>query len=294
MNASKLSPYAQHMLDLRLLCMGCDCAERLKLPECLRSVTLIVGVAEPCGQQCGGARAALLQGSILLWLASMIIRFNHRADNSDIWISGIASPIDSLAAIPVRRVALCLHGRIGIWRVRASHIDDAEVVWKANAPHRWREAPKHMDRIDVAEHTALVGFATFGHSSLYRHVVAPNRAAGIDIDVFLHSWHAEIGMALDAMYRPVASKHELVKHNLHPVRSQHLSMRTVLAFVAASGRHYDMTMMLRYDLLFFRPFLLARLGTHTALAAALVPAVPAQCAGRHACARRVRQLAWTR
>ena len=195
----------------------------------------------------------------------MIIRFNHRADNSDIWISGIASPIDSLAAIPVRRVALCLHGRIGIWRVRASHIDDAEVVWKANAPHRWREAPKHMDRIDVAEHTALVGFATFGHSSLYRHVVAPNRAAGIDIDVFLHSWHAEIGLALDAMYRPVASKHELVKHNLHPVRSQHLSMRTVLALVAASGRHYDMTMMLRYDLLFFRPFLLARLGTRTPL-----------------------------
>jgi hypothetical protein len=60
---------------------------------------------------------------------------------------------------PIRRVALVLHGRIGIWRVRASHIDDADVVWKANAPHRWREAPKTMDGIDHTPHSTLAHFA---------------------------------------------------------------------------------------------------------------------------------------
>ena len=138
-------------------------------------------------------------------------------------------------------------------------VSPPQVVWKANAPHLWRQSPKNMSGIDIRPHSTLAGFAAFGHSSLYQHVIAPNRAAGLAIDIFLHSWHGEIGQHLDAMYSPVSSKHEEVKRNLHPVRSQHLSMRTVLDIAAAHARHsgkpYDLTMMARYDVLFFRPLL---------------------------------------
>ena len=155
---------------------------------------------------------------------------------------------------------MVLHGRIGIWRVRASHIDDATVVWQANAPHRWREAPKSMAGIDHAPHSTLAGFAAFGHGSLYQHVIEPNRRAGVRVDLFLHSWHGEIGKQLDAMYKPIASKHETVHKTLHPVRSQHLSMKTALelcsAHTAKTGQSYDLVMVSRYDVLFFRPLLL--------------------------------------
>jgi len=163
----------------------------------------------------------------------------------------------------VRSVALVLHGRIGIWRVRASHIDDATVVWQANAPQRWREAPKSMDSIDHTQHSTLAGFAAFGQGSMYQHVIEPNRRAGVRVDLFLHSWHSEIGKQLDAMYKPIASKHEEVRRTLHPVRSQHLSMKTALALCAAHAstkrKPYDLVMVSRYDVLFFRPLLLGKL-----------------------------------
>ena len=48
----------------------------------------------------------------------------------------------------VKRVAVVLHGRIGIWRTRSSHIDEARVVWLANAPQLWKQAPSTMAGID--------------------------------------------------------------------------------------------------------------------------------------------------
>ena len=108
-----------------------------------------------------------------------------------------------MADEPVTRVALVLHGRIGIWRVRASHIDDAEVVWKANNPRQWRLAPKRMSAIDLSNHSTLAGFAAFGRGSTWQHVIEPNRRAGIAVDCFLHSWHIEIGKQLDAMYADI-------------------------------------------------------------------------------------------
>ena len=170
------------------------------------------------------------------------------------------------ACAPRKRIALVLHGRIGIWRTRSSHIDDANVVWLANAPHLWKKAPKTMAGIDLnaSLHTTLIGFAAFGRGSLWQHVVAPNRAAGIEIGIFLHSWHAEIATALDAMYRPQASRHELVNRKLNSVQSQHLSMKTALGLMSdhemASGRKYDLVMVTRFDILYFRPLLFSELG----------------------------------
>lgn len=168
------------------------------------------------------------------------------------------------ATAAVRRVALVLHGRIGIWKVKASHIDNADVVWKANAPERWREAPSSMDKIDVHKHSTLVGFAAFGHASISRHVIEPNQRAGIAVDCFLHSWHRDIGPQLDALYGAVASRHEELRRKLNAVQSQHLSMKRALelasAHATAKRAPYDLFMVVRYDVLFFRPLLFAPLG----------------------------------
>ena len=47
------------------------------------------------------------------------------------------------------------------------------------------------------------------------------------------------------MYRPIASKHEIVHRKLHPVKSQHLSMKTALDLAARhakeNGVQYDLT-----------------------------------------------------
>ena len=134
------------------------------------------------------------------------------------------------ASLPAQRVAILLHGRIGIWKTKASHIDDAKVVWMSNAPQVWKQAPATMDKIDLpgSPHSTLAGFAAFGRGSLQQHVVLPNQQMGIAIDFFLHSWHVEIGKQLDAMYQPVASRHDKVQPQLNAVRSQHLSLKIVL------------------------------------------------------------------
>jgi hypothetical protein len=162
-----------------------------------------------------------------------------------------------------RRIALVLHGRIGIWRTRSSHIDDAKVVWLANAPQAWKRAPPTMAGIDRKAHSTLAGFAAFGRASLWKYVVEPNRASGATLDIFLHSWHEEIGSALDAMYMPVGSKHELVKRRLNSVQSQHLSMKTGLELMSAQeakvGLSYQLVLVTRYDILYFTPLLLGEL-----------------------------------
>ena len=139
------------------------------------------------------------------------------------------------------------------------------MVWLANAPQVWKQAPADMTGIDVTPHSTLAGFAAFGRASLWQHVVQPNREAGLTLDLFLHSWHAEIGTQLDAMYQPVASKHERVRKSLNTVRSQHLSMKTGLALMTAHERRpggvpYDLTLVTRYDILYFTPLLLRPLG----------------------------------
>ena len=167
---------------------------------------------------------------------------------------------------PRRRVAVVIHGRIGIWRTRSSHIDDAHVVWLANAPQAWRSAPKSMDGIDtnVSAHSTLAGFAAFGRGSLWQYVISPNREAGLSLDIFLHSWHAEIGALLDAMYAPTASRHEPVQRRLNTVQSQHLSMKTALGLMtkheATTRQPYDLALVTRYDILYFTQLMLAPLG----------------------------------
>ena len=98
----------------------------------------------------------------------------------------------------------------------------------ANAPQLWKQAPKSMEQIDLTPHSTLAGFAAFGRASLWRHIVEPNKAAGILMDFFLHSWHSEIGSQLDAMYQPVASLHEGLRKELNSVKSQHLSLKKSL------------------------------------------------------------------
>lgn len=204
-----------------------------------------------------------------------------------LWNPAMASSSSSVdnsaaaSALPtaVRRVALLLHGRLGIWKVKASHIDDPEVIWKANAPERWREAPKSMSKIDIQPHSTITGFAAFGRASLWRHVIEPNQRAGVAVDCFLHSWHPEIGKQLDALYMPIGSLHEPLERRLNAVQSQHLSMKRAIMLAdshgakmamngadgSAAGRadpslYYDLYMVVRYDVLFFRTLLFAPLG----------------------------------
>ena len=130
-----------------------------------------------------------------------------------------------------------------------------------------------MDGIDLAPHSTLAGFAAFGHAALKQHVLDPNRAAGVAVDVYCHSWHVEIGAQLDAMYRPKGSLHEKVQAGLNSVRSQHLSMKRGMELALGAprapdsrrgrslraaegkgegeGEGYDLVMVTRYDLLWF-------------------------------------------
>ena len=181
----------------------------------------------------------------------------------------------------IMRVAVVLHGRIGVWLTGASGNLGGDVtrrLWVDNAPAEAQRAKRRLANgvedafttPDLSPGSTISGFVRFLHSSFTTHVLEPNRAVGHAVEVFLHSWHPELRELLDALYHPMSSLHEpLVRSLIRPrekVRSQHLSMKRALAlaraFSRSSGQNFDLIFVLRFDLIWFAPLLAPGL-THT-------------------------------
>ena len=163
-------------------------------------------------------------------------------------------------------VALVLHGKIGMWTLRSSDVPAGDLrsmrysnPLQANAMVAPPKTPVRASNVSLWQlerwpHSLRIGFAGFASRSILRHVVDPNRARGVRVDVFLHSWHPEIGRDLDALYAPAASLHDPVQR-LNRVASQHLSMKRGLALASMHPHPHDLVMVARYDLLFFTDLL---------------------------------------
>lgn len=173
---------------------------------------------------------------------------------------------DMASASSPLAVALVLHGKIGLWTLRSSDVPAGALrsmrypnPLQANAMVAPPKTPVRASNISLWQlerwpHSLRIGFARFASRSILRHVVDPNRARGVRVDVFLHSWHPEIGRDLDAMYAPAASQHDPVQR-LNRVASQHLSMKRGLALASMHPHPHDLVMVARYDLLFFSDLL---------------------------------------
>ena len=182
--------------------------------------------------------------------------------------AGVADVMPS-ASSPLA-VALVLHGKIGLWTLRSSDVPAGDLrscggsfckpnPLQANAMVAPPKTPVRASNVSLWQlerwpHSLRIGFARFASRSILRHVVDPNRARGVRVDVFLHSWHPEIGRDLDALYAPAASQHDPVQR-LNRVASQHLSMKRGLALASTHPHPHDLVMVARYDLLFFSDLL---------------------------------------
>ncbi len=127
-------------------------------------------------------------------------------------------------------VAACLFGKVGSLTTAAGYM----------------QGDKHSSPALVRE----------GHASLVRYVLAPNPRATVDF--FSHSWNPSLGTYINALYRPVLSKHEkdrmvefmdVAKSALFSIRA---ALRMKMAHEKKRGRRYDLAMLLRYDLAFYQ------------------------------------------
>ena len=114
-------------------------------------------------------------------------------------------------------VALALHGRLAGW----------QPTWAA-----YQTKPGRGSNWDIEPHSTLGGFARFVHSTIWERIVVANRRAGLQLDVYIHSWNPEIGPLLDRLYRPNRSRHDPIRIGLDKVASQHLSIKRVLELCA--------------------------------------------------------------
>ena len=105
------------------------------------------------------------------------------------------------------------------------------------------------------------------HASFERHVAAPNPR--VRLDVFAHSWNPPLGAALDALHagRLVWSAHEHAHAAAPPLASSvHSALESLRRGLAAkrrheraTGRRYDLALLLRHDVVFRAPLLWAAL-----------------------------------
>ena len=148
------------------------------------------------------------------------------------------------------RVALLLHGKIGLWSIKSANVPSRDRELKGTEKllaHAVSVAPKSppvasnvsLWELERKPHSMLLGFARFASKSVWQRVIEPNRRAGLQLNLFLHSWHPEIGASLDAWYNPVASLHE-PPHRIHKVASHHLSMKRGLALVLAHATSHEL------------------------------------------------------
>jgi len=183
---------------------------------------------------------------------------------------------------PPPSVALLLHGKIGLWSIKSANVPKhgtmpnlktndkylADAVARPPSITGVRASNTTLWELERRPHSMLLGFARFASKSILQRIIEPNRRAGVKLDVFLHSWHPEIGADLDHWYSPVSSRHDQPVQ-LQKVASHHLSMKRGLALIAAHTRATDgggtyrpanhpppeLVMVARFDLIFFTDFL---------------------------------------
>ena len=141
-------------------------------------------------------------------------------------------------------VALALHGRLAGW----------QPTWAAD-----QTRPGRGSSWDIEPHSTLGGFAQFVHSTIWDRIVVANRRAGLQLDVYIHSWNPEIGPLLDWLYQPKRSRHDPMRRELYKVASQHLSIKSVLELCA--GEVYDYVLVMRHDVIWYEDFVLANLSS---------------------------------
>ena len=138
------------------------------------------------------------------------------------------------------RVALLLHGKLGGWTASASV-----------------SSRQHANcGVGAAYNRTVRSMAEFAHASIWQHVVLANRAAGLRLDVYMHSWNPEAADLLDKLYSPVASSHEPPLPDLDSLHSQHVSLKRGIALIdeASSLRpraQPRLVVVARFDLIFF-------------------------------------------
>lgn len=153
---------------------------------------------------------------------------------------------------------LVLYGKLGGWKIAASDLNQrVRGGWPGQACSRCgrRGTNASVDTAQVLSETRA--FARFTHSSLWKHVVRPNRAAGAKVVVVVHTWNPELGADLDELYTPDASKHEPANPSLDKLASQHLSIQRAIGMLdALPGPAPARVMVARLDLLLFTDVLL--------------------------------------
>ena len=150
-----------------------------------------------------------------------------------------------------RSVALALHGRLASW----------QPTWVPEKFHvrQARGGAARTSSWDIEPHSTLRGFARFVHSTIWERIVLANRRAGLDVEIYLHSWNPEIGQLLDDLYQPKRSRHEPTRPGLHKVPSQHLSMKSALQL--SEGEAHELVLVMRHDVIWYEDFLLANLSS---------------------------------
>ena len=126
-----------------------------------------------------------------------------------------------MATVP--SVALCFHGRMPTWRGRNLPLSQDH-----NASRR--------------------SLARFTADSLQRRVIRSNGRAGLNVEVYMHTWNPELAELLDELYRPARAQHDAEIRGLQAMLSQHESLRRVMALVP---EHIELVMMTRLDLILF-------------------------------------------
>mmetsp|Transcript_55549 Transcript_55549/g.92005 ORF Transcript_55549/g.92005 Transcript_55549/m.92005 type:complete len:484 (-) Transcript_55549:178-1629(-) len=168
----------------------------------------------------------------------------------------------------MNEVAVLLHGRLGLWSASATDIQrHSDAVVSRNIPKGMLRQMSPLQRAqlahsyDITPGSTMSGFVRFAHASIWRHVVLANRAAGLMVAVFLHSWHPELTDLLDTLYEAEASRHDVFLPELSPLRSQHLSLARGMQLVArgekARKQLFKLVFVGRYDLLFLADLVLA-------------------------------------
>ena len=133
-------------------------------------------------------------------------------------------------------LALCLHGKVS-GAASASHIEKHPEC---------RSDARYMYNRSLEAHTRLA------HQSHQRYIIEANRAAGVEVGVYMHSWTPEAAALLDELYTPSASRHEPALDHLDKVASQHLSLKRCVALVP---RRFSLVLVSRFDVVFLSPVL---------------------------------------
>ena len=151
-----------------------------------------------------------------------------------------------LTCIAMPGLALCLHGKVS---------------GSASATHLERTpACKHDPRFHY--NRSLAAHIRLAHWGMLNHIIEPNRAKGVEVGVFMHSWTPEARLLLDELYLPSASVHEDALPHLDKVRSQHLSLRRCIALIPYRFGH---VLVSRFDVVFLTPVLVNELAAQSGL-----------------------------